>query len=127
MSKKLKVRTVKRNNLPYGKFNYILTLNLRNQRASSNRSNAHEMVDVRRLLKDTCKDFKMIFCLNHKKRRVYTTIYLVNPMDVAMVKLVHQEKIRKIYKVEVDLYGPASLPDELNSVIEEQPQTENIV
>lgn len=126
MSKKLKIRTVKRNNLPYGKFNYILTLNLKNQRANTNRSNAHEMVDVRRLLRDACQDYKMIYCLNGKRRRVYTTIYLINPMDVAMMKLVHQYKIRKIYKVEVDLYA-TGLTDELEGIIEEQAQSEDIV
>lgn len=112
MSKKLKIRTLKRNNLPFGKYRFVLKIERRHKHANRARPNAGEMVHLRQMLRDSGSDFRMEYDTNYKGRRIYTSLYLVNPMDVAMVKLVHQSKLRKIYKIEV-VPSASGLTDEL--------------
>lgn len=126
MSKKLKIRTVKRNNLPFGKYNFILKIERKHKKADRARPNAGELVHLRQMLRDSGADFRMEYDTNFRGRRIYTTLYLVNPMDVAMVKLVHQSKLRKIYKVEV-VNSTSGFADELDGVSEVEAKAENIV
>jgi hypothetical protein len=39
---------------------------------------------------------------NSRGRRVYTHLYLTDSMDLAMVKLVHHNKLHKMYKIKVE-------------------------
>lgn len=100
MSKKLKIRTLHRNNLPYGKFVYIVTIRRSHWRAKFSRENGKVIEEMRGMLKNTCQGpFRIDHEENTRYKRVYTHIYLVNPMDVAMLKLCHHTKMHKIYKV----------------------------
>jgi hypothetical protein len=107
---KLSMRVLERNRLPGGRFKYMVLLN-RNQHAITySNSNASEIEVLRDMLQGTCTGgYHLAYELNYRKKRVYTHLYLVNPMDLAMIKLAHSEKLFKIYRIEV------RQPDELPS------------
>lgn len=99
---KLSLKTLERNNLPYGKYQFIVHLKRHSHRVWRCTSNASDVEEMRGLLRNTHKGrFKLLFELNSSRRRVYTTLYLTEAMDLAMVKLVHADKLHKIYKVKV--------------------------
>lgn len=99
---KLSLKTVERKNLPYGKFKFIVLIKREAHRVWRCDSNAGAMEQMRGLLRTTCKGaFKLVHGNNSRGRRVYTHLYLTEPMDLAMLKLVHSDKLFKIYKVKV--------------------------
>ena len=99
---KLSLKTVERNNLPYGRFKFIVLLKREAHRTYRSDSNAGQVEQMRGLLRTTCKGpFKLLHENNSRGRRVYTQLFLTEAMDLAMVKLVHAEKLHKIYKVVV--------------------------
>ena len=99
---KLSLKTVERNNLPYGQFKFIVLLKREAHRTWRADSNAGAIEEMRGLLRTTCKGkFKLLHESNGRGRRVYTRLYLTEAMDLAMVKLVHAEKLFKIYKVKL--------------------------
>jgi hypothetical protein len=99
---KLSLKTLDRKHLPYGKFKFIVLLKRESRRMWRCDSNAGQIEQMRGLLRTTCKGkFKLVHDENHRGRRVYTHLYLTEPMDLAMVKLVHADQLHKIYKVNV--------------------------
>lgn len=99
---KLSLKTVERNNLPYGKYKFIVLIKRETHRTWRCSSNAGNIELMRGLLRTTCKGhFKLLHDNNSRGRRVYTKLYLTEAMDLAMIKLVHAEKLHKIYKVKV--------------------------
>ena len=99
---KLSLKTLERKNLPYGKFKFIVLLKREAHRTWRSDSNAGAIEAMRGLLRTTCKGkFKLLYDNNSRGRRVYTELLLTEAMDLAMVKLVHSEKLHKIYKVKV--------------------------
>lgn len=99
---KLKVRTLVRKKRPNGRFNYIVHLNRTTNDPKYASTNASEIEKMRDLLRGTLGGrYKLEHALNYQKRRVYTCVYLENPMDLAMLKLVHSDQIFKIYKIVV--------------------------
>lgn len=99
---KLSLRQVERKNYPYGKFKYIVLLNRESRRIWRCPSNASMVEQIRSLLKTTINgSYKLVHDYNYRSRRVYTHLYLTEPMDLAMLKLVHGDKLFKIYKVKL--------------------------
>lgn len=99
---KLSLRTLVRNNLPYGKFTFLVLLKRETKRVYFADSNTGSIETMRDLLRTTCAGhYRLDYSPNSRKRRVYTELYLTNAMDLAMVKLVHADKLHKIYKIKV--------------------------
>jgi hypothetical protein len=99
---KLSLKTLELKKLPFGKFKFMVLLKRTAHQPYRSDSNAGPIEVMRSLLKTTCRgDFKLIHESNSRKRRVYTKLYLMEPMDLAMLKLVHHEKLFKIYKIKV--------------------------
>lgn len=100
---RLSLKTLKRNNLPYGKYTFMVLLTREMIGISHCQSNASDIEKMRDLLRTTCKSaYRLDWKPNYSKRRVYTKLYLCNAMDLAMVKLVHADKLYKIYKIKVE-------------------------
>ena len=100
---KLSIKTLTRKNLPYGKFKFQVLLNRECHNPWRAATNASEIEAIRGLLGTTCKGkFKLVWELNSRGKKVYTHLYLVEPMDLAMIKLVHLDKLYKIYKINVE-------------------------
>jgi len=99
---RLSIKTVERTNLPFGRYKFMVLLGRSARRPINAISNAGEIEDMRNMLRTTCKGkYKLIHHDNYKGRRVYTRLYLTEAMDLAMIKLVHSEKLHKIYKIKV--------------------------
>jgi len=99
---KLSLKTLERNNLPYGKFSFMVLLKRTAHRPYIAGTNAGIVESMRDLLRNTCAgDYKLVWEKNCHDKRVYTELYLTNAMDLAMVKLVHGEKLHKIYKIKI--------------------------
>lgn len=99
---KLRLKTLERKNLPFGKYKFVVHLKRDAHKTWRSFSNAGMVEEIRGLLRTTCKGlFKLDYSLNSRGRRVYTQLYLTEPMDLAMLKLVHSDKLFKIYKIKV--------------------------
>ena len=97
---KLSLKTLERNKLPFGKFKFMVLLKRDIRRPTNARSNAGEIEELRDMLRSTCKgSYKLVHELNYRKKRVYTHLYLTDAMDLAMLKLAHQSKLHKLYKI----------------------------
>ncbi len=100
MSKKLHPRKLNRKSLVKGKYNYILCLRRSHWRVYSSVSNRREMSEIRSWLKSACDGNYLVDKENNRKNEVvYTRIYLCRPMDVAMIKLTHSDKLWRIYEI----------------------------
>lgn len=104
MSKKLKIRTLKRKKFPYGKFKYIVALKRFGRNPNHYcKPNGGMIEEMRSTLGGVCQGgFRFDYQENSRGQRVYTYLYLENPMDLAMLKLCHHDKMFKIYKVEIN-------------------------
>lgn len=99
---RLSLKTLTLNKLPYGRFTFKVLLKRNINRIMHCDSNAGEIQQIRDLLRDTCVgQHRLKYETNWNKKRVYTTLYLTNAMDLAMLKLVHHDKFYKIYKIKV--------------------------
>lgn len=99
---KLSLKTLERKKLPFGRYKFMVLIKREAHRVWRCDSNAGVIEQMRGLLKTTCKGaFKLVHDSNSRGRRVYTHLYLTEPMDLAMVKLVHSDKLHKIYKIKV--------------------------
>lgn len=99
---RLSLRTLTLKKLPYGRFTFKVLLKRNTGQITHCASNAGEIQQIRDLLRDTCVgEHRLKFQTNWSKKRVYTTLYLTNAMDLAMLKLVHHDKFHKIYKIKV--------------------------
>lgn len=97
---RLSLKTLTRKRLPYGRFNFVVLLTREARHYIHADSNAGAVESMRDMLRTTCVgQYRLDHKLNWNKRRVYTHLYLTNPMDLAMIKLVHSEKLHKIYKI----------------------------
>lgn len=97
---KLTMRTLVRNNLPYGRFKYLVLIKRSSNAVWAARANTSEMELMRAMLRTTCVGgFRLKHDVNTRGKRVYTHLYLTNPMDLAMIKLVHADKLYKIYQI----------------------------
>lgn len=100
---RLSMKTLARKNLPFGKFKFMVLLARDQIRTHYCLSNASKIEELRNLLRTTCKGhYRLDWDTNNRGKRVYTHLYLTEPMDLAMVKLVHQNKLHKIYKIKVE-------------------------
>jgi len=99
---RLSIKTLRKKNLPYGRFTYQVLLARPARKIWHCESNAGDIEAMRDLLRDTCIDqYRLDFEPNWKNRRVYTHLFLLNPMDLALIKLVHADKIHKIYQIKL--------------------------
>ena len=99
---KLSIKTVERLKLPYGRFGFEILLCRSYCSAYQSASNAKQIEAMRVMLRETCGDrFKLIHEVNYEKKRVYTKLLLTNAMDVAILKLVHADKMHRIYKIKI--------------------------
>lgn len=99
---KLSLKTVERANLPYGKFKFMVLLKREAHHIWRSDSNAADIEEMRGFLRTTCRGHhKLVHEKNSRARRVYTRLYLTEAMDLAMLKLVHQDKLFKIYKIKL--------------------------
>jgi hypothetical protein len=99
---KLSLKQIERKHLPYGKFKFIVLLKRESRRIWRCSSNASMVEQMRGFLRTTINgSFKLVHEYNYKGRRVYTHLYLTEPMDLAMLKLVHGDRLFKIYKVKL--------------------------
>jgi len=99
---RLTLKTLERNNLPFGKFSFKVDLARETKRTYFSASNASQIEAMRDMLRTTCVgDHKLVWATNSKGKRVYLELYLTNSMDLAMLKLVHADKLFKIYKIKV--------------------------
>lgn len=97
---RLSIRTVERNKLPYGRFQFEITLVRKSPYARYSESNAGQIEAMRGILNDTCGGrYKFRHIKNSMDKKVYTHLYMMNAMDVAMLKLVHADKLFKIYRI----------------------------
>lgn len=97
---RLSLKTLTRKRLPYGKFTFMVLLAREARGLVHCDSNAGAIEKMRDILRTTCVgEYRLDHELNWSKRRVYTHLYLTNPMDLAMLKLVHSDKMHKIYKI----------------------------
>ena len=102
---------MERNNLPFGLFKFIVLIKRDSHKPWHSNSNAGAIEELRALLRTTCKGkFKLDHDKNSQNKRVYTRLYLCEAMDLAMVKLVHSDKLHKIYKVKVRDAALADVP-----------------
>jgi hypothetical protein len=99
---RLSIKTLERKSLPYGKFKFMVLLERDMVQTFYCPSNASQVEELRTLLRTTCKGhYRLDFVLNSKKKRVYTHLYLMEAMDLAMIKLVHLNKLFKLYRIKV--------------------------
>jgi len=99
---RLSLKTLKLKKLPYGRFTYQVLLGRNIHNIVQCESNAGEIEKMRDLLRNTCVGhYRLDYELNWRSKRVYTHLYLSNPMDLALIKLVHSDKIHKIYKIKL--------------------------
>ena len=100
---RLSLKTLKRKRLPYGKYTFMVLLAREARRVDHCDSNAGSIEKMRDLLRTTCVgEYKLDYEMNWNKKRVYTHLYLQNSMDLAMLKLVHADKMHKIYKIKLE-------------------------
>lgn len=98
---KLSLKTVRRKNLPYGKFSFVVCFKRDSHQVWHCPTNAGEIEPMRNLLRDgAIGSYKFLFETNRREKRVYTHLYLTNAMDLALIKLVFSDKLHKIYKIE---------------------------
>lgn len=103
MSKKLHVRTLKRKKLPYGRFHYVISLKRSHWQVFYALPNGEMIHTMRSSLRQVCQaPYRLDWETNRTASRVYTTLYLTDPMDLAMIKLTYPDAIRKIYKVSLE-------------------------
>lgn len=100
MSKSLRLRVLPMKHLPYGKFNYIVTLEKfpkdARQGISGKRSEM-EAGEIRSLLeKSSSGPWKII-----ARNGIYEKVLLSEVSDLMMVKMCYAKYIRRIYRVEV--------------------------
>lgn len=113
MSKRLKIRLLKLNNLPYGKYTWAVTLVHTKNNISRCLSNGTDIQPLKELLTDSAiGNWRLIYQKNYKKNRIYTKIYLTHKIDVALLKLCYTDKLRKIYRIELKI-NPILLVSEL--------------
>jgi hypothetical protein len=99
---KLTLRTLKRKNLAYGKFGFEVLLNREAKQTRYSDSNAAMVESMRDMLRTTCVgEYRLNHIKNTQGKRVYTKLFLTNAMDLAMIKLVHHDKLFKIYKIKI--------------------------
>ena len=99
---KLSLKTLERKKLPKGRFKFMVLIKRQAHRIWRCDSNAGDIEEMRGMLRTTCKgQFRLVHENNSRGRRVYTHLYLTEPMDLAMIKLVHSDKLFKIYKIKV--------------------------
>ena len=97
---KLSIKTLTRKNLPYGKFKFQVLLARQAHNVLRADTNAAAIEEVRKFLEGSCRGkWKLIFTDKSRGKRVYTHLYLTDPMDLAMLKLTHQDLLFKIYKI----------------------------
>lgn len=60
-------------------------------------SNAQEVEDIRRSLRNGGGRYVFKYTRNTKNRKVYDCVYLTDGMDVAMIKLTHPHLIKRVY------------------------------
>jgi hypothetical protein len=102
MSKKLKVRTLKRKKLPFGKYTWIVSIQQEDNWIRLREANGLKIAPIRQTLENAgTGSWRFMYSRNYRNNKVYQRIYLTNAMDVAMIKLCTAELIRKIYKIEV--------------------------
>jgi hypothetical protein len=102
MSKRLKIRELALNKLPYGKYNWIVTIQQDGEIGVMGDSNGLKILPLREILNNAGSGtWRFGYIENWKKNKVYDKIYLTHSMDVAMLKLCHSDLIRKIYKIKI--------------------------
>ena len=108
MSKRLHVRTLKLKNLPYNKFNYVVWLEKGSKKKHLQIPNFENIKPIKELLDGTAigqwkiEETSHYVQNNRGKAKIYTKIYLVEVMDVALIKLCYHESLRKIYKIIIE-------------------------
>jgi hypothetical protein len=102
MSKKLKVRTLQLEKLPYGLYSWIVVLKQPSNNINYAFPNEEMVKPLIELLENSSssKRWKFEYHL-YNSRKVYTKILLTNAMDVALIKLCHAETIGKIYQIQL--------------------------
>lgn len=99
---RLSPKKLKRKNLPYGKYTYMVTFRRTTHNTYHCANNIKEIEEIRRLLRSASTGiFRFEYKKNRRKKKVYTHLLLTSAMDLALIKLVHSEKMHKIYKIEV--------------------------
>jgi hypothetical protein len=108
MSKRLHIRTLKLKKLPYDKFNYVVWLEKGNKKKHLQIPNFENVKPIKELLEGTAigswkiEDTSQYIQYNRGKDKIFTKIYLVEIMDVALIKLCYHESLRKIYKIIIE-------------------------
>lgn len=103
---RLSLKTLKLKSLPFGMFTFKVLLKRETNRLTHCDSNAGSIEQMRNMLRTTCLgSYRLRHKNNYRKKRVYTELLLTNAMDLAMIKLVHADKLHKIYKIKVDTDG----------------------
>lgn len=99
---RLSLRTLVRKKLPYGRFTYLVLLKRETRQTRYSDANTSMVESMRDMLRTTCVgQYRLDWLPNTRKKRVYTELFLTNPMDLAMIKLVHGDKLHKIYKIKL--------------------------
>lgn len=99
---RLSLRTLVRKKLPYGKFTFLVLLKRETKHTRYSDANASMVEGMRDMLRTTCVgQYRLDWIKNTQGKRVYTELFLTNPMDLAMLKLVHGDKLHKIYKIKL--------------------------
>jgi hypothetical protein len=100
MGKNLRVRELKRKNLPYGRFNWIIKINREAANISLQTTNSSDHQNLRKILQNAGSyGSRFTYSKNWCGRKVWDQLYLVNSSDVFLLKLCYPNLIHKIYKI----------------------------
>ena len=98
---KLSLKKKKQNNLPYGKFRYEVIFKRTTSRYNK-KGNAGKIQPIRDRLDSSGQGiFRFDYYTNYYRKRIYTRLFLIHPMDLAILKLCHGDLMFKIYEIEI--------------------------
>ena len=102
MAKKLRIRTLRLEKLPYGKYNFVAFIKQKSPNVKYSGPNGKYVTPIRDILSNSASgNWRLGHALNYKKNKVYTKVYLTNKIDLALLKMCCPHLFYKIYEIKL--------------------------